>query len=167
LNRPALFAAFPLLNGSTSIQDEENTYTVLVPIAGSEVKVSFFGAITIGRVGEPEATDDGVSLVASLQDLLAQKLKVVMQRVEAKDYRDIAALLRSGLHLAEGMAGAMALYGVNFSPMDCGKALVYFKGGDLATVDSKDRETLLRAVQSLRSSIGPGVILSRSLLPAA
>ena len=149
LDRRLLARALPLLGSATALQDEPNTWTVLVPVSGSEVKVSFFGEIALGPLAEPMMTDDGVALVASLRDLLAQKLKVVMQRVEAKDYRDIAAMLRAGLRLRDGLSGAMTLFGVQFSPMDCAKALVYFKGGDLATVPARDRETLLRAVRLL------------------
>ena len=163
LDRAALVAAFPRFASAVIIQDEPDACTGMVPVSGGEVKVSFFGRITFGRIGDPETTDDGVAVVASLHDLLAQKLKVVMQRVEAKDYRDIAALIRAGVALEEGMAGAMALYGVSFPPMDCAKALVHFKGGDLATVPSADRETLLKAVRSLRFSITPAAIRSTSL----
>ncbi len=160
LNRKALLNALPALAGSTTIQDEPESYTALL----QGVKVSFFGTITFGRIGNPQTTHDGVARVASLEDLLAQKLKVVMQRVESKDYRDIAALLRSGQSLSAGMAGACALYGPNFSPMDCAKALVYFKGGDLASVPPADRKTLMDQVRALSlSSFPPVPLLSQSL----
>jgi hypothetical protein len=163
LDREILRAAFPLFSSAVVIQDEPNACTGMLPVAGGEVKVSFFGGIAFGRIGDPQKTNDGVAVVASLHDLMAQKLKVVMQRVEAKDYRDIAALIRAGISLEAGMAGASALYGVNFAPMDCAKALVFFKGGDLATVPSADRDTLLKAVRSLRLSINPAAIRSTSL----
>jgi hypothetical protein len=57
-------------------------------------------------VGEPEASEDGVIVAASLEDLLAFKLKLVVQRIEAKDYLDVAAILRSGLPLERGLAAA-------------------------------------------------------------
>jgi hypothetical protein len=63
--------------------------TVLAKRAGTTVKVSFFGAINIGRVGEPETTEDGAVRVASLLDLGGTKVKTLVQRVEAKDYRDL------------------------------------------------------------------------------
>lgn len=65
----------------------------------------------MGRVGEPELTDDGVLLVASLDDRMATKLKVILQRMEARDYRDIAAMLNAGVSLAKGPAAARAMYG--------------------------------------------------------
>jgi len=166
LNRNALLKDFPLFASAVIVQDEPNTCTGMLPVAGGEVKVSFFGGIAFGRIGDPQKTNDGVAVVASLHDLMAQKLKVVMQRVEAKDYRDIAALIRAGISLEAGMAGAMALYGVNFPPMDCAKALVHFKGGDLATVPAADREALLKAVRSLRFSISTAAIRSMSLSAA-
>lgn len=163
LDRDHLSAAVPLLASAITLQDEPNAYTTLVRLPGGEVKLSFFGEITFGRIGEPNPTDDGVAIVASLDDLMAQKLKVVMQRVEAKDYRDIAALLRVGQTLESGMGGAITLFGKNFPPMDCAKALVYFKGGDLATVSAADRETILKAVRDLSYPFTPIPLLSRSL----
>jgi len=80
-----------------------------------QVKLSFFGGIGFGRVGEPEFTDDGVLQVAALDDLMTGKLKVVLQRAEAKDYRDIAAMLGTGIDLAYGIAAARVLFGPNSS----------------------------------------------------
>lgn len=37
------------------------------------VKISFFGGLSFGRVGEPELTLDEVMLVASLEDLMAHR----------------------------------------------------------------------------------------------
>ena len=67
------------------IQSQPDTLSVLVPAIESSVKLSFFGSIGIGRVGVPSRTQDGVLEVASLLDLLAAKLKVIQQRIEAKD----------------------------------------------------------------------------------
>jgi len=73
---------------------------------GSEVvKLSFFGGIGLGRVGEPIQTTDGVLLVASMDDLMATKLKAILDRAEARDYRDIAAMLRHGASLERGLNG--------------------------------------------------------------
>ena len=59
----------------------------------------------MGRVSTPTLTEDGIALVASPLDLLGTKLKVIMQRAEAKDYEDIAQLLRSGQSLIPGSWG--------------------------------------------------------------
>jgi hypothetical protein len=166
LDREAITAAFPFMEGSTSIQDRDNTWVVLVPDADSEqerVKVSFFGAITFGRVGEPDYTDDGVLQVASLDNLMATKLKVVLQRAEAKDYRDICAMLRAGVSLSHGLASARELFGPNFQPSESLKALVYFNDGDLKTLTAGEKQVLVDAVRGVHDL--PLVALrSKSLL---
>jgi hypothetical protein len=126
------------------------------------VKVSFFGALGFGRVGEPELTHDRVLQVASPDDLMATKLKVLLQRVEAKDYQDIAALIKAGVSLERGLAAARAMYGYNFQPSESLKALVYFAGGDLDSLARPERETLIKAVRAVRKL--PTVkILARNL----
>jgi hypothetical protein len=115
----------------------------------NNVKFSFFGNIRLGRIGEPRTTRDGVLQVASLDDLIAMKLTTILQRVEAKDYRDIAVMLRNGASLEKGLAGAVALYGKQFPPSESIKTLTYFEGGDLQRLLPMDRDTLLQAVRTL------------------
>ena len=67
----------------------------------SEVRLAFLGELRIGRVGAPARPENGIA-VASPLDLLATKLKALHDRIEAKDYLDIEALLRSGLDLTAG-----------------------------------------------------------------
>ena len=140
-----LLAALPFLNDSERIQFAPDTRSYLT---ATNMKFSFFGGIRVGRIGEPQATSDGVLHVASLDDLMAMKLATILQRVEAKDYRDIAAMLRSGASLEKGMAGAVALYGKQFPPSESLKTLAYFQGGDLQQLSTLDRETLLQAVRT-------------------
>ena len=143
LERAALKKSLPWFSSAAVLQDEPESLTVLAP---GGVKVSFFGGLKVGRVGEPEASEDGVIVAASLEDLLAFKLKLVVQRVEAKDYLDVAAILRSGLPLERGLAAAEALFAPDLPPMVVLKALTYFEGGDLSSLPSDVRETLCRAV---------------------
>lgn len=153
LDREAIKAAFPFMDRSTTLQDHDDTWVVLVPDENSErghVKVSFFGTIAFGRVGEPDLTDDGVLQVASLEDLMATKVKVVLQRAEAKDYRDVAAMLDAGASLSHGLAAARRLYGPNFQPSESLKALVYFNDGDLKTLSADEKKTLVDAVKAVR-----------------
>ncbi len=107
---------------------------------------SFFGGLTIGRVSDPDYTLDRVALVASPHDLLATKIKVLLQRAERKDYQDVVTLLDSGLALSDGLAAAQALYGSGFPVRECLKALVYFADGDLAELGSGERRRLEQAV---------------------
>lgn len=153
LDREAIRAAFPFVGQSTTLQDHNNTWVVLVPSGDSgrdNVKVSFFGTIGFGRVGEPEFTEDGVLRVASFEDLMATKVKVVLQRAEAKDYRDVAAMINAGVSLAHGLASARQLFGSNFQPSESLKALVYFNDGDLQTLSAAERKTLVDAVKAVR-----------------
>jgi hypothetical protein len=142
----ALMEAMPFLNDSERIQHALNTRSYLTD---TNVKLSFFGDIRLGRVGEPLLTDDNVLQVASLNDLMAMKLATVLKRVEVKDYIDVAAMIRNGADLGKGLAGAAALYGKQFPPAESVKALTYFIGGDLEQLRQADRKTLLAAAQSL------------------
>lgn len=101
LHRQVLLNTCPLLHQGLVLQDTPVTFTVSVPhtVTGDVVKLLFFGDISFGRVGTPEWTSDQAVLVASLLDLIGTKLKVILQRVAAKDYQDIAALLRAGIPL--------------------------------------------------------------------
>ncbi len=124
--------------------------------------MSFFGAIAFGRVGEPDFTDDGVLLVASFEDLMATKVKVVLQRAEAKDYRDVAAMINAGVDLPRGLASARVLFGPNFQPSESLKALVYFNDGDLKMLTAAEKITLVDAVKAVRDL--PEVALRSSSL---
>jgi Nucleotidyl transferase AbiEii toxin, Type IV TA system len=100
--------------------------------------------------------------VASPDDLLATKLKGILQRIEAKDYRDIAAILGAGVDLSKGLAAARALYGNQFQPSESLKAMVYFEGGDLQSLTAKEKNALKAAAGSVRKL--PQVdVLSREL----
>ncbi len=148
-----MYKAFPFLHRSTFLQETSDTITALYPGLQTEhhVKLSFFGSLTFGRVGEPEMTSDGIAQVAGLDDLMATKLKVILQRIEAKDYQDIAAMIRAGADLSQGLAGARALYGPAFQPSESLKALVYFEGGDLHRLTLDERTLLIEATASVRT----------------
>ncbi len=153
LDHGALRIALPFMAIAATIQDAPETWSLLVPDGGPDgatVKLSFFGGMGFGRVGAPDTTADSVLQVASREDLLATKLKVLLQRVEAKDYRDIAALLAAGSDLATGLAAAVALYGNAFQPSECRKALVYFEGGDLQSLSDDEKARLVKSVSVVR-----------------
>ncbi len=160
LDKDALKDVLPFITQASVLQESRNTYTVLVAcgLSGNEyVKVSFLGGIGIGRIGEPALTEDGSLIVASLDDLMATKLKVILQRVEAKDYLDIAAMIVAGVRLDKGLAAARAMYGSNFQPSESLKAMVYFEGGDLQTLSTEARATLIEAASGIRAipTVGP------------
>ena len=152
LDRTSLEVSLPLLRTAQVLQEGPDTLTVVASFGGANerpVKLSFFGSISFGRVGEPQWTDDGIVQVASLEDLLATKVKVLLQRVEAKDYLDVAALLGSGVSLARGLGAARSLFGPAFQPSESLKALVYFEGGDLDSLAESTRHLLIHAASAV------------------
>jgi hypothetical protein len=152
LDKKALYVALPCLKTATVLQERPDSLMVLLALKDepNPVKLSFFGEIDFGRVGEPQQTEDGTLWVASLLDLFATKLKVILQRVEAKDYRDIAAMIQAGVGLEQGLASARALFGSAFQPSESLKALVYFQGGDLEALSILEKEILVEAVKEIK-----------------
>jgi len=111
------------------------------------VKVSFFGGLAIGRINEPSQIDDSNLLVASLDDLLATKLEAILDRAEAKDYRDISAMLSAGMSLEKALGAFAKMYGKDPGlPL---RALGYFKDNDLPSLSKSDREILQAARDSV------------------
>ena len=131
----------PFIADAEVLQREPMAFTISVN-PPDPVKVSFFGNIGFGRVGDPDQTADGVLAVASLLDLFGTKLKVLLQRVAARDYLDLAAILRAGVPLQDGLGAAMALYGNEFPPIDAVKALAYYEDDVASQVDAATRRYL-------------------------
>ena len=154
LDFDALFA-LPFVRGAEVLQQEPATLTISTPRAESvaPVKVSFFGDIDMGRVGHPQQTDDGVVWVASMLDLFATKLKVLLQRIAARDYEDIAAILRSGISLEDGLGAAVAPYGPQVPPMEAVKTLAWFETDDSRNVEAPTRDYLRRTAADWRCNV--------------
>ena len=75
LDTEALYK-IPFIADAEVLQREPTALTLSVN-PPDPVKVSFFGDIGFGRVGNPDQTADGVLAVASLLDLFGTKLKVL------------------------------------------------------------------------------------------
>jgi hypothetical protein len=148
LDKARLRAAIPLLVDAAILQDEVNTLVASIAMPGGEVKLSFFGGIGFGRIDDPRQTVDGTLLAASPHDLMATKLKAILDRAEARDYRDIAALLRYDVSLAVGLGAFKAMF--NGEPASALRALGYFKDGDLPSVNQADRAILIAARDRIR-----------------
>ena len=144
LDRKALESALPWFRGGTVLRAEPDTHVLLaaVPRSRREVKVSFYAGLGFGRVGTPDLSDDGVILVASVRDLLATKLKALFDRVEPKDYIDIAEILSGGGDLPQGLSDAGALFGKPFSPAECLRILSWFGEPGLDALPVGCRRTL-------------------------
>lgn len=114
------------------------------------VKVSFFGVPGVRRLRPPHiASGNGVQ-IASLLDLAGTKAAVVQQRAEAKDYRDIDALLEDGrIGLPAALACARAIYGPAFNPQITLKALSFFGDGNLPSLPRGVQDRLARAAREV------------------
>ncbi len=143
-----LRASIPYLKHAELTQFQDNTLTALVDRNGP-VKLSFFGALGIKRVQDPDIAEENGIQIASLLDLLASKLKTVQSRAEAKDYRDVVALFDTGLSLAQGLGAAAAIYGKNFNGALSLKALTFFEDGDLPSLTPAIQKRLLAAATSV------------------
>ncbi|MBB1093336.1 nucleotidyl transferase AbiEii/AbiGii toxin family protein [Rhodopseudomonas palustris] len=143
LDKSELAEAFPLIKDAAIIQEDKNTLVFNSGVPSGRVKLSFFGGLGLGRINPPLKTTDAVLLVASPEDLLATKLKAILDRAEAKDYRDIAALLSSGVSLRRALGGFSKMFGRDPGlPL---RAIGFFKDGDLASVPEGDRQVLRAA----------------------
>lgn len=148
LNKKALLAAIPLLAQTETLREDPRTLLVSVvpPKAKRPVKLSFFAELPFGRFGEPQLTEDGVLRVASLDDLMATKLKVILDRVEKKDYHDLAAMIAKGQDVARGLGIARKMYPA-LNPEMALKALAYHK--DVPGLSGKAKAILVKAAKSV------------------
>ena len=163
LDKKQIEASFAFMRDATTIQEDKDTLVILVPMPSGPVKISFFGGVGIGRINEPLRIRDTKLLVASTEDLLATKLKAILDRAEAKDYRDISAMLSAGVSLEKALGGFAKMYGKD--PGLVLRALGYFKDGDLQTLPKTDQE-MLRAARDRVSEIPEVTIVYGSLAGA-
>jgi hypothetical protein len=135
------------LAGGRLRQLEVNTLSVNVRPSG--VQISFFGGLRMGRVDPVGFARGPMIKVASVRDIAGTKLLTVMQRVEAKDYIDIHALLtQARLPLAELLACAKAIYGARFDPLLSMKALSYHDDPELSSLSKGLKKDLIAALKS-------------------
>jgi hypothetical protein len=160
LDKNQISAEFAFVKGAAVLQDTPDTLVLLAEMPAGLVKISFFGSIGFGRVNDPLLTRDGVLLVASLDDLMATKLKATLDRAEAKDYRDIAAMIAAGASLSAGLSAFKQMF--NGEPAQVLRAIGYFRDGDLSTLSQADQQLLRSARDGV--DVLPDVLLkSRSL----
>lgn len=141
-----LFESIPIIKESQIIQEEENTLSIVTP---NGVKISFFGNIKFGCIQSPDITDDNNLYVASIIDIMATKLKTLLQRVSVKDYIDIAEILNYGISLESGIGAAMAIYKNFFPPVDAIRALTYFDSKELKSLSDNYKEILIDATANI------------------
>jgi hypothetical protein len=163
LDKRNIEASFTFMRDARTIQEDENTLVVIAPMRSGPVKVSFFGGVAIGRINEPRWTKDATLLIASLEDLLTTKLKAILDRAEAKDYRDISVMLSAGISLEKALGAFAKMYGKDPGlPL---RAMGFFKDGDLSSLPNSDQEILRKARD--RVSEIPDVLITHGSLAIA
>ncbi len=180
LDHERLAKKFHFLQGARLQQRAADTATFVIGSGSGTVEISFFGGLDFGRVSEPIRFVDNGIYAAGLLDLAAQKIKVIQQRAQAKDYLDIHKLLSEGVNLEMALGAAQALY-PEFNPAISLKALSYFDDisrlaqevqRDLKTAASRVRDiaqvkkqspSLLPGIESIGQDHGIGDSLGRDL----
>ena len=148
--------AIPYLKDAVAVHIAENTLVCSVE-KEARVLISFFGGLDLKHVQEPEtAVGNGVK-IASLPDLAGCKVAVVQQRAAAKDYLDVAAVIRAGIDLPTALSAAGAIYGERFNPVVSLSALQSFDDGDLNQLDDSIRRELMSAAAAVRLARLPKV----------
>ena len=72
----------------------------------------------------------------------------ILQRVEAKDYIDIAFLLKSGLSLELGLSCVLSFW--PHAPIqEIVRALTYFQEGDFFELSEADKQMLINACSNI------------------
>lgn len=160
LAKRAVESAFAFMPAARAIQEDVNTLVVVAAMPTGPVKVSFFGGLGIGRVNPPLQTGDAVLLVASLEDLLATKLKAIVDRAEAKDYLDISAMLSAGVSLERALGAFAKMY--RSDPAIALRALGFFRDGDLAELPKRDQD-IIRAARDRVSGVPDVALVHGSL----
>lgn len=162
LEKGKIEASFSFLRDARVIQESDNTLVLDVSMPSGRVKVSYFGGLALGRINDPLRTRDNVLFVASREDLLVTKLKAILDGAEAKDYRDIAAMLSTGVSLERALGAFAKMY--RKDPALPLRAIGFFKDGDLPSLPQADQD-LLRAARDCVSDV-PDISLQDGLLPA-
>lgn len=149
LRPDALLKEIPYLKGAIVRQSSPNTLTTTVD-RGGPVQVSFFGNLNLGQVEAPDIIKDPNLAIASLIDLAGTKAKVIIQRIEPRDYIDIDALMTKGrIPLANMLAAASVIFGPQVNPLDALKAIAYHVDPALADLSEQVKRNLVKAVQGV------------------
>jgi len=161
LDHEHLVKRFSFLQDGKLRKQARDTAIFVVGTGSEAVSISFFGDLKFGRVSEPVRFIDNGLFAAGLLDLAAQKMKVIQQRAEVKDYLDIRRLLSEGITLEMALGAAQALY-PEFNAAISLKALSYF--GDVSRLAPEIQRDLRMTASRVRA-IAPIARQSPNLRP--
>lgn len=124
----------------------QNSFNTLSFMTNDDVKISFFGGLDFVKSVAIVTTDDAILNMANLTSLLGTKLKVINDRAEYKDYKDIAEILKSkNSTLKKGMDAFKSYYGSSVPEFQILKGLQFFDDGDLYKLSDTDKKILIQA----------------------
>jgi hypothetical protein len=75
-------------------------------------------------------------------------LKTLFDRIEPKDYLDIAEILANRGSLLQELSDARTLFGRTFSPAECLRTLCWFEEPELVSLPDRCRQTLTSSVKA-------------------
>lgn len=130
------------------LQEDRNTFEFFTT---NRVHISCFGELGFVKKAQPITTPDGILRLADIKSLLITKLKVMVDRVEIKDYRDIIAILKTNsVSLKDGLDGFSDFFtDSDFPVMQIPKSLVYFESKELVDLTQAEKEYLIQQVSNL------------------
>lgn len=169
LDPDALLEALVLLHGCQVMQREPGALTVRVtPVGATDgVKLSFFGSLDLRVVADPViAADNGVA-IASILDIGGTKAKTIQQRIEVRDYVDLAALIEGGMSVDDIIGACITIFGAHqISALQTAQTMAYFGLEELADLPASARTVITDGV---RLAVRPTPIpaLHQSIVAAA
>jgi hypothetical protein len=134
-NPDTLSASLPFV--AKILESGKNT---LVVKTKNGTRISYFGGLPLAQVKTPSV--HGCVPIASPEDILATKLKVILERDEPRDYIDIYQLVKSGLTIELGLAACKAVYGKDFNLHLPIKALTYYDTPELQPLPEEIKKFL-------------------------
>jgi hypothetical protein len=143
----------PLLAGGDVLQEEDHTLTVTVETieGGVPVKLSFFGGLALRVVRPPRLAPNGIP-IASLIDIAGTKAKTVQDRIEERDYRDLAVSIEQGMTVDDIIGSCAAIFGAQIDPTITAQTMAWFGEPAMAAWPDTIKRTLTRAVALSRQA---------------
>ena len=143
----------PLLAGGDVLQGDGHTLTVSLETieGGMPVKLSFFGGLALRVVCGPRLAPNGIP-IASLIDIAGTKAKTVQDRIEERDYRDLAVSIEQGMTVDDIIGACITIFGAQIDPMITAQTMAWFGEPAMAAWPDTIKRTLTEAVAISRGA---------------
>lgn len=147
LDEGMIFEALPWLKDAEMVRVRRDVNTFVYETA-DDIKITFLGGLPFGRTAEPVFSEENGIWLASCEDIFAEKLKTLFQRVALKDYKDISALLNHGYSLERAVSASRCLYegmpGINMIL----QTAAYHDLKELKNLSNADSRTIINACKN-------------------